>query len=188
MVDELPELRLPLPARDDCDFGALYDRRFDEVCRWARVLGAPSADLEDLVQEVFIIVQRQLPRFDGRNLQGWLFRITQRTVRDHRRSAWFRRVLHLGDLPSTEESEPTRVDSPHEALERKQRQVMLRRVLGRMSETRRVAFELFELEGYSGEEIAQLLEIPVATVWTRLHHARRSFLDAVQQLAPEVQS
>jgi RNA polymerase sigma-70 factor (ECF subfamily) len=48
-----------------------------------------------------------------------------------------------------------------------------------------VAFSLYEIEGYSGEEIAQLLDVPVATVWTRLHHARKEFLARVAELKEE---
>jgi RNA polymerase sigma-70 factor (ECF subfamily) len=53
-----------------------------------------------------------------------------------------------------------------------------------MAEKRRTAFVLFEIEGYSGEEIAELFGIPVATVWTRLHHARKDYfrlVDAYQR-------
>jgi RNA polymerase sigma-70 factor (ECF subfamily) len=50
-----------------------------------------------------------------------------------------------------------------------------------MSETRRATFMLFEIEGYSGEEIAGMQGIPVATVWTRLHHARKEFFALVEE-------
>ena len=50
-----------------------------------------------------------------------------------------------------------------------------------MSDTRRATFVLFEIEGYSGEEIAEIQAIPVATVWTRLHHARKEFFALVDQ-------
>ena len=44
-----------------------------------------------------------------------------------------------------------------------------------MSEKLRSTFVLFEIEGYSGEEIARIQDIPLGTVWTRLHHARKDF-------------
>ena len=44
-----------------------------------------------------------------------------------------------------------------------------------MAEARRTAFVLFEIEGLSGDEIARIQSIPLNTVWTRLHHARREF-------------
>jgi RNA polymerase sigma-70 factor, ECF subfamily len=54
-----------------------------------------------------------------------------------------------------------------------------------MSEKRRAAFILFEIEGYSGEEIARIHGIPLKTVWTRLHHARKDFLRIASDLPTE---
>ena len=54
-------------------------------------------------------------------------------------------------------------------------------MLGKMSEVRRTTFILFEIEGYSGEEIAEMQGIPLNTVWTRLHHARKEFLRLVAE-------
>jgi RNA polymerase sigma-70 factor (ECF subfamily) len=52
-----------------------------------------------------------------------------------------------------------------------------------MSEKRRTTLVLFEIEGYSGEEIARIQDIPLATVWTRLHHARKDFFKLVKDHA-----
>ncbi len=128
------------------DFAAVYDRWFEHVCRWLSAFGIPHSDREDLAQEVFLVVQRQLGEFDGRNLSGWLYGIARRTASDHRRRSWFKNLFR--------------------------RRVAL---LGRMDETRRAAFILFEIEGYSGEEIAAFEGVPLATVWTRLHYARKEF-------------
>jgi len=49
------------------------------------------------------------------------------------------------------------------------------RILERMTQKKRDVFVLFELQGFLGEEIAEQLQIPVDTVWTRLHHARIEF-------------
>src|SRR5580693_10495342 len=74
-------------------FESVYRTWFPEVARWVRARGANEADVEDVTQEVFIIVRRKLDQFDGRNLPGFLYRITERTVRDHRRSAWIRNLF-----------------------------------------------------------------------------------------------
>ena len=79
--------------RAPLEFDAIYDAWFDPVCRWARALGGPEADLDDLAQEVFVVVERQLAKFDGRNLAGWLYRITARVVAGQRRRAWFRHLF-----------------------------------------------------------------------------------------------
>src|SRR4029077_3736387 len=124
--------------------------RFDDVARWARALGANPADIEDLTQEVFIIVRRKLASFDGRNLAGFLYRIVQRTVRDHRRSAWIRRLLgRRASLSSL----PARGPSALQVLHERERKRLVEGILARMSEKRRATFVLYEIEGYSGEEI-----------------------------------
>jgi RNA polymerase sigma-70 factor (ECF subfamily) len=158
-------------AAPPLDFAEVYARWFGEVARWVRALGGPRADHDDLVQDVFVIVRRKLGGFDGGNLAGWLYRITARTVRDHRRAAWFRRLLRRRDDPGLDALAATG-PGPAESLERREAQRALWRLLERVGEKQRGVFVLFEIEGYSGEEIAALLGIPVATVWTRLHKAR----------------
>ena len=163
------------------DFSTLYDQWFHPVSRWARALGGPEADLDDLTQEVFLVVRRKLEAFDGRNLAGWLYAITARTVSDQRRRAWFRNIFRRPrdiELADFADDEP----DPEAALSRKQSERQLYHLLDGMSEKRRTAFLLYEVEGHSGEEIAQLLSVPVATVWTRLHHARKEFLALVEEL------
>ncbi|HEY3352879.1 MAG TPA: sigma-70 family RNA polymerase sigma factor [Polyangia bacterium] len=151
---------------------SLYDAWFGEVIRWIRALGGPDCDVEDLAQEVFIVVQRRLAQFDGANVAGWLYRIAANTVRDRRQRAWVRRVI-LRRPDHELEGLPARTRGPAELLEEKEARRRLHGLLAKLSEKRRTVFVLFELEGYSGEEIAALQGIPVATVWTRLHHARR---------------
>src|SRR3954464_4387177 len=75
------------------DFRGFYDLWFEEVATWIRALGGPEADRDDIVQEVFLVVRRRLEDFDGVNPAGWLYRITQRQVRDFRRRTW---VKHRG--------------------------------------------------------------------------------------------
>jgi RNA polymerase sigma-70 factor (ECF subfamily) len=164
-------------------FEQVYVQWFHEVSRWARAFGGLDADLDDLTQEVFLVVRRKLPDFDGRNLSGWLYRIAQRTVRDYRRRAWFRSLV-----PKRQESLDERELSPSdpgEIAERHEAQRMLAQILQNMSESRRTAFVLFEIEGYSGEEIARLEGVPVNTVWTRLYHARREFAGLIARARAE---
>jgi RNA polymerase sigma-70 factor (ECF subfamily) len=160
-------------------FDSVYRACFVHVSRWVRALGANDADVEDLAQEVFIIVRRKLASFDGRNLPGFLYRIARRTVRDHRRSAWFRNLLGkqapLPDLPSLA---PTGL----QVIQQREERQKLEAILARMTEKRRTTFVLFEIEGYTGEEIAQIQSLPLKTVWTRLHHARKDFMRMVAEL------
>jgi RNA polymerase sigma-70 factor (ECF subfamily) len=165
-------------AAERPSFEDVYSAWFHEVSRWARALGGLSADLDDLTQDVFLVVRRKLDSFDGQNLRGWLYRITQRTVRDYRRRVWFRRLLNNHSTENTLErptwSVPPPPD-PSQIFERREAERLIGRLLDQMSDKRRSTFILFEIEGYSGEEIAELEGISVNTVWTRLHHARRDF-------------
>ena len=163
------------------DFEHIYTQHFQHVCRWSRALGGMDADLDDLAQEVFLVVRRKLGSFEGPSLQAWLYGITRKTVSDYRRRAWVRRLLAGGRKSLDVEREA----APRAALgsvERWEAQRALSGVLAKMSAVRRSAFVLFEVEGYSGEEIAELEQIPVATVYTRLHHARKDFLRFTAEL------
>jgi RNA polymerase sigma-70 factor (ECF subfamily) len=162
------------------NFDAVYARWFRPVTRWARALGCADGEIDDVAQDVFVIVQRKLADFDGENLPSWLYRITARTTRDHRRRAWFRRVIFGGE-PRRLAAIPSAALDPSAVFERKQRQEILDRLLARLGEKPRVVFVLFEIEGVSGEEIAELLDIPLATVWSRLHFARRTLMKMAAQ-------
>jgi RNA polymerase sigma-70 factor, ECF subfamily len=183
MVQRLSPLDVVLEqhAGAGLSFEQVYATTFNDVARWIRALGGMPSDVEDLTQEVFLVVRRKLSAFDGRNLRGWLYRIAQRTVRDYRRRAWFRRVfLGGGSAPDQYDSAVAEGD-PSDLFERKEAEGLLHGLLAKMSDVRRTTFILFEVAGYSGEEIADMQGIPLNTVWTRLHHARKEFLRLVAE-------
>ena len=185
----IPAASLPLPGRRAAaeplelplDFERVYTEHFHHVCRWARALGGLDADVDDLAQEVFLVVRRKLSSFDGPSVPAWLYGITRKTVSDYRRRAWMRRLLSGASKSLDAEREPARGSSP-DSVESWDARRTVARVLSKMSAVRRSAFVLFEIEGYSGEEIAELEQIPVATVYTRLHHARKDFLRLTAEL------
>jgi RNA polymerase sigma-70 factor (ECF subfamily) len=166
--------------REALDLSSIYEDWFRPVYRWVRALGGPEADAEDLTQEVFVITQRKLPRFDGQNLRGWLYRITALTVRNYRRRRWFRSIFLRGPELSVEELRSEAAGS-EELLARKQQLQRVYRLVGRMNRKWRDSFVLFEIEGHSGDEIAMLTGIPVATVRTHLHRARKQFLELMAE-------
>jgi RNA polymerase sigma-70 factor (ECF subfamily) len=168
------------PRGRDIDFRDVYERWFDDVVRWLYALGVPLSDTEDLAQEIFLVVRRNLARFDGGNMAGWLYRIAQLTVRDHRRRAWFknlvvrRQEIDLSQMPHA-------AANPAQSYEDAETRRHLQLLVNKMSERLRTTFVLFEIEGYSGDEIARIQDIPLGTVWTRLHKARKEFWRLVKE-------
>jgi RNA polymerase sigma-70 factor (ECF subfamily) len=170
----------------DARFRELYENWFDHILKWLHAFGAPASETEDLAQEIFLVVRRKLSHFDGENVAGWLYRITQLTVRDHRRRSWFRNlVMRRREIDLTELSHGG--ESPERRYEQRENRRIFQELMERMSEKRRTTFVLFEVEGYSGQEIAEMQDVPLGTVWTRLHHARRDFRRLVKNRRREEQ-
>ncbi|HEY6728734.1 MAG TPA: sigma-70 family RNA polymerase sigma factor [Polyangiaceae bacterium] len=152
-------------------FDEIYATWYDEVSRWVRALGGPVAERDDLVQDVFIVVHRRLADFDGANLPGWLYQIARRRVRDFRRLLWVKHLItRRSPLP---EGLVLVGPSPVEALETKEKRILLEGLLQKLNESERAALILFEVEGYSGQQIAAIQAVPINTVWARIHKARR---------------
>ena len=133
----------------------------------------PDIDADDIVQEVFIIASKRLGGFRGEaKLSTWLFRITDRVVRNHRRCWRVRRVLtrltsrHSEQLPAAD-------GDPGEALSSGDGRCGCR-VLDALPDRHRRLLILFELEGLSAEEIGLLLGVRLRTVRVQLHRARSS--------------
>jgi RNA polymerase sigma-70 factor, ECF subfamily len=157
------------------DFVAVYDACYADVARWVRALGGPPADLADLVQEVFVVVHRRLAAFDGKNLIAWLYRITAHQVRDYRRSMWikhiFRRSVEL--TSSVASPSPTQLM----VLETREKQRRLEALLSRLSKTICTTLVLFEIEGYTAEEIAVIQGITINTVRARIQRGRKKLTE-----------
>lgn len=183
-----PELSVADPAsppgprsvtRVRLDFDQIYEEWFQEVARWVRALGGPAADRDDLIQDIFVVVHRRLPDFDGENLPGWLYQIARHRVRDFRRLGWVRRLVYgRAELP--ELVHPSQ--SPEEALALQRKQQLLQALLDRLNDGERAALVLFEVEGLSGDQIADLEGIPLNTVWARIHSARKKLRKHLERL------
>ncbi len=156
---------------DVSDFRELYDAWFADVARWVRALGTPDPDQDDLIQQVFVVVHRRLPEFDGKNLAGWLYRITANQVRDFRRLRWIKYILKRSIPVSS--NLPSPGPTPLSILETKEDRVVLERLLSILSQEQRAAFVMFEIDGYTADEIADVQQVPVNTVRARIHRARK---------------
>jgi RNA polymerase sigma-70 factor (ECF subfamily) len=170
-VDESEALIVRCQGGDLAAFTELFRRHQQQVARLVVRLGARSADLEDLVQEVFVQVHRSLPDFRGQSrFSTWLYRVTVNVVLMHRRSQRSRPVL-TDALPwGTEHTDQL---LPDDEVSRQRRVAALYRLLDRLSDKKRAVFVLHELEGLAPADISKVVGAPVLTVRTRLFYARR---------------
>lgn len=158
----------------------VYRLHVADVTRWAARLGGPRVELEDAVQEVFALVQRELPRFRGEaKLTTWLYRITENVVRHQRRRRRFLGFFGKDDDPP-EQVSPDR--TPLEDVEARQSRELLYRALDRLNERYRTALILFEIEDLPGEEVAERMGIKLNNLWVLLHRARADLTRRVAEL------
>src|SRR5690606_19046729 len=156
----------------------VYDAYARFVWRSLQRMGVPESELEDALQEVFIVVHRKLDQYDAERakLSTWLFGISLNVARKHRS----RGRLTLGaDLEATPCDQPCQDTQ----LQRLQQAERLNVVLGKMRPEHSATFVMFELEGLSCQEIADLTGVPVGTVYSRLHKARDQFRDLAEGAA-----
>lgn len=157
------------------DFRAVYENHFDYVFHSLRRLGVPSRDLEDLLHEVFMAFHRS--GYDpSRPIKPWLFGISFRIASDYRR-----RAQNRYEVPSEPTDTPSLAVPADEAVELHQKRELVRRALSGIDLERRAVFVMHDIDGLSMPEIAQVLEAPLNTLYSRLRLARAEFADAVKR-------
>lgn len=172
------ELLEAVAAGDLEALGVIFDRYERDVRRYLGRLGISAEDADDLVQATFLEVVRAAKRFDPeRAMRSWLFGIATMMVRRHRRSVarTIARLAKWASLPRHQAPE-----TPAESFESNETGQRFERAFDELSAKKRDVFTLVVVEGFSGEEAARALGIPVNTVWTRLHHARRELRAALE--------
>jgi len=134
-------------------------------------LGIHPSDLDDIAQDVFMIVHRRLGTFDRRaRVSTWLFGICMRVAANYRRRRrWTREVLTGG----SDDDRPSALAAADDILVRREQREIAERALNRLEVAKRATFVMFELESLSCLEIAEIMNVPVGTVYSRLHSARR---------------
>lgn len=158
--------------------GVLFDRHEGEVRRYLGRLGVSASDADDLVQATFLAVVGAGQNFDSaQSARSWLLGVATMMVRRHRRSLAraLARLVAWSRVPR-----PSSSPGPDEAYESDEAARRFQRAFEALSPKKREAFALVVLEGLSGEEAAAALGIPINTVWTRLHHARRELRGALE--------
>jgi len=155
-------------AGDRAAFGTLVERYAATARRVARaVLGDPD-DADDAAQDGMLSALLNLEQYDPRRPFGpWLLRIVANAATDRRRRRTVRRVEPLDPGLVAGGARPDRT------AERRALAQRLREALAELPERRRVAVVLFDVEGYSHAEIADVLGIPEGTVRSEVFHARR---------------
>jgi RNA polymerase sigma-70 factor, ECF subfamily len=170
-----------LAAGDMEALGELYDRHHAAIRGFlTRALG-DADEAEDLVHATFLALPKAASSFDpGRPCRAWLFGIAVRMMRRQRAAGarWSRMLSKFREVLNPASDDPERIVGARRDLTK------VEDALQEMSEAKRVVLIMAEVEGMSCEEIAGVLDIPVGTVWTRLHHARRGLTAAVATKEP----
>lgn len=157
---------------------ALYDEHYEFLGRALWRLGIESSQIDDAIQDVFIVVFRRYEQFEGRsNIRSWLYGIAIRVAMAHRRRSARRRTEAL------EEDNPHLVSegTPQDQQERQEAARAVQAILDTMDEPLRLVFTMTELEEFTAPEIAEVLGLPVNTVYSRLRNAREHFERAVER-------
>jgi RNA polymerase sigma-70 factor, ECF subfamily len=174
---EVPPLA-PAATLDLPPFDALYDEYFALVWRTAHRLGVPESELDDVVQDVFLVVHRRLSSFDGRvAFRHWLLGIVARVVAGHRRT--YRRkesknVPHAVDRHGAEAT-PSPSPAPSDQAEQHEALRLVVTLLDELDAEKREVLVLSEFEEMTAVEISECLRLNVNTVYTRLRAGRRAF-------------
>jgi RNA polymerase sigma-70 factor (ECF subfamily) len=156
----------------------MYDDHVGFVWRNLRRLGVRDAELDDCTQEVFVVAHRRIDSYQdrGHGPRAWLFQIVLRVASESRRH----RRRHPED-PDGGEALTRRTVGPDQAesLVRREALSRLDAALSTIPENRRAVLILHEIEEMTAPEIAQVLEIPLNTVYSRLRVARVELEEAL---------
>lgn len=166
--------------------------RFAEVFRtyspfvWRALLrlGVAEADVDDVAQEVFLGVHRNLHTFEGRcSLRSWVYGICHRRAVDYRRRRNVRPRLYAQEPPEQG------VDASQEqGVVLSQARERLRRLLNELDDDKRAVFVLFDIEGIPMDEVAEIVGCPLQTAYSRLYAARRKLQLALARVPVERRS
>ena len=161
-----PEILRQLAGGEIGALGELYDRYQEPIRRFVARATCDAEDVDDLVHATFLAAAKIAARYDGRpSCRPWLIGIAAQLLRRRRQS--FGRFLAV--LSSLRAVRPSAAD-PRPAL---QARSDVEWALVRISAVKRITLLMAEVEGLSCPEIAAALGVPLGTVWTRLHAARR---------------
>jgi RNA polymerase sigma-70 factor, ECF subfamily len=176
-------------AGDVAAFEPLVEKYRQRVWRLAYNVLRDREEAWDVAQEAFIKAYQALPSFRGQSaFYTWLYRITMNVAADRARSrAAQGRAFGTERVPEEDWerviTDPNPAEaSPADAASRREERQKIMRALDQLSEDHRRIIMLGDLEGLSYREIAETLEIPMGTVMSRLHNARKRLRDVLGPL------
>lgn len=157
------------------DFDAIYEAYFEFVWSTARRLGVATEAMDDVVQEIFMLIHSKIGtlRQPG-SLRSWIYGIVRRRASEHRRSQRASRASSEGLAlhPDLSRASPS---TPLDVAELSDRAKMLFALLDEIEWWQREVFVLAELDEMTAPEIAEALQVPLNTVYSRLRTARIAF-------------
>ena len=165
---------------DSLDIKKVYKKSAPFIGRVIRRYTGEGPHVDDIIQETFIVAFKKRFEYD-KNLAAidtWLYSIASNLCKMHLRSKK-RFNLFKGKLSKEKfQQEPV---VPDKNYEKKEAIIMVRNILQKLPFKQREVFVLFELEDRDCNEISAMINIPVGTVWTRLHHARKKFTKLIKR-------
>jgi RNA polymerase sigma-70 factor (ECF subfamily) len=189
---------VPLPVKDRTGqtycYNCVIETHQSQAYNLARRLLSDWSLAEDAVQESFVSGYRAFAQFRGQNLKAWLMRIVANSCRDMLRSQRARPTVPLDPTP-TDSDDPTSsaVDlpsdqpSPEDLTVRNELRRTIESALASLSPDRRLAIVLVDVQGFSYEEAAQVMNCSLGTVKSRISRARgelREYLRRAGELLP----
>ena len=196
-MSELHDTREPAPqelSQEDRDrlFAEQAIPLIDQLFGAALGMTRNRADAEDLVQETFMKAYTKFHQYQqGTNIKAWLYRILTNTYITHYRKAQRSPKRSGGEevedwqlAAAASHDEKGLVSAEAEALDNIPSSE-LRTALESLSEDQRVVGLLSDVEGFAYKEIADMLEIPIGTVMSRLHRGRKNLREGLSALAAE---
>lgn len=156
------------PVRSD-EISALVAEHGRFVWRVLRHQGVPERQLEDLFQEVFIVILRKFASFEQRSaIRTWIYGICRNVAADARR-----RMRRKPELLTDTPPETAAPEVQTEELARRDARGHLRAALGKLTESSRMVFVLYEIENMPMNEVAQSVGCNLSTAYSRLYAARK---------------
>jgi RNA polymerase sigma-70 factor (ECF subfamily) len=159
-------------ASESLEFSQIYSRYFGFVWSSTRRLGVSECELDDVVQDIFMVIHARLRTLEKpESIRSWIYGIIRRSVSTYHRAKRSKKVSNIA-LSAEPEVHFSSAPSPLEVVERDDEAKLLWSLLEGLDPPKREAFVLVELEEMTVPEIAMALEVPVNTVYSRLRVAR----------------